>query len=380
VQGGGALVYSDAELRDFAAMARRTNQRSAALRNEALPSLDLMSIAGWVRRNGGASSFAQSRLVDRGGLEPVLQLQFASAPPPGLENFLTRFGFDTEIVVGAALSEVEVDKVGLGTGRALQASAVAQDQYVVGLNQDGTAYTITVSGSDVDAAVAEDIVADVQASLTADLGRTVPVEVIADPNLVPVEFQAAVQGGRKMTRTGDGAICTTGFSVTRSGNNGVVTAGHCTNMNRYMDTANVLEGGAVATPDAGYIDLKFYRTLAGHTTPPEFYVGAAGGGLRTLNGYANVQANTNVFAYGLGSFYRSGQVISTNICTTISGTYTCGLDQVQVTSYGGDSGGPYFVGGVGHGSHSAGSPSSPYSFMTRIGRVANNLGATVKTG
>lgn len=368
---GEPWSFSKQELTDF--------KKAGVATGTSIPVEFTNDVERWLDETGDRSKYTASEAVKDGTAR--LHMYFTSAPSDAFIAKLETLPFDTDVIVGAALADQEVDTVSSLIGDVLARAGLEGNQFSAGLEQDAFSYYELNLASEMK--ISENQVALVQSELDAAIqkaiGRSINLKVGVSTSSAGINFQASVQGGRSFSfpyGSGTGE-CTTGFTAVRNGNQGVVTARHCESDNGnifYRGESGVLTDGAAASG----ADIRFLRTLAGNTTSSMFHAGDSDD--RVLQDFANAAKGTTIFGYGRTTGYRAGVVTKVNQC--LSGV--CGLDYVDTSdstnSQSGDSGGPWFVAYSARGTHTGVlTTSSSTSLVTRIGRVANDLDATVKT-
>lgn len=200
-------------------------------------------------------------------------------------------------------------------------------------------------------------------------------------------YEATVEGGRNLNTAGvvgsDGS-CTGGFTATRNGDRGILTAEHCFDNLWYGTVAGIITTNP-AVPTLATIDAQYHRTITGngHVTNAQFRAtGFDASDDRITQSYASPALNQTVCHWGRSSYYACGEVIDTDDCRTLGdGNYRCGLTTTSPnTSDGGDSGGPWFLTSTAYGLHTSGSNSGDTSTFTKIGRILSALDATLVLG
>lgn len=238
----------------------------------------------------------------------------------------------------------------------------------------------------------EETLLAVSASTTSDGVSPVPVTVSYDRSLMQATPEAnQVFGGGQMRLASNGsAQCTSGFSGTRAGQNGIMTARHCPDRMRFGNNPGWIQFAGIAshTPAGNAIDLQFHRTLSGTTAVPRFRAGSLYG-FRTVGHVASTRPplGAQVCKWGMTTGYGCTQVHAVRRCFSYSGsnlTY-CGL--VAATQYitgGGDSGGPWFWNRMARGVHQGRAPLGPsgrmVSVYTEISMASTYMNTTVRRG
>jgi hypothetical protein len=173
-------------------------------------------------------------------------------------------------------------------------------------------------------------------------------------------------GGRPLSN------CTTAFAArSPSGEEGVLTAGHCPEFQVYRDYDEQLffAGGEFG----GSRDLAFFaRIRGGEGQPPGRF--DSGLGLRRVSGTRSRDlqpVGAMVCRFGLTTAHRCGLIVSKNFCPGYVAGCTPTFIRVrafdgQPLATFGDSGGPWFLDGEAHGVHSGHFDSSPEAVYTAI--------------
>ena len=205
----------------------------------------------------------------------------------------------------------------------------------------------------------EQVLAEVLRGLGVD-EVPVPIQIKAPGRPDVATLEATVRGGMGLTQSAGGAdVCTSGFAATRGTATGVITADHCPNALLYQGTAGVT-GFTAESPQYSsvdfsyYYDVQFHTTQSGNTTSPSFRM-TTSGPTTTVTGVSDPVTGEQVCHYGVVSGEKCGTVYATSMCiffpSPARGTY-CRLAATRTyISAGGDSGGPWFSGGVAKGTH-----------------------------
>jgi hypothetical protein len=172
--------------------------------------------------------------------------------------------------------------------------------------------------------------------------RVVQVQALSEP-------EVDIFGGLALT------TCTSGFSVRNSaGTRGVTTAGHC-GASQARNGSNL---PFVAEAYGSYYDVQWH-TAPGFTVRPLFYDGSAFRNLTAVLSRSSQALNSYVCKHGKTTGYTCGYLIDKNYqrtATTVTFTNTWMRVQGGTVnlSEGGDSGGPWFNGNTGYGTHAVG--------------------------
>ncbi|MEV6984410.1 hypothetical protein AB0M95_24580 [Sphaerisporangium sp. NPDC051017] len=219
----------------------------------------------------------------------------------------------------------------------------------------------------------------------ASTGRTVasvPVRFTEVPE-IRSQDQATIKGGHWLTDSSANA-CTSGFTITVGGLNGVATAMHCPNYMGYEGASGVIayRNAASTTSSGANIDLQWHSTIAGNTTSTKFQADFSEE--RNVDSASNAMNDDPICNFGKGKNYQlCGTIYRLAVCRQGS-LYWCGqaVTEENIT-VSGDSGGPWYLGNVAKGIHSGlveldndGITRSAYTPQTRVGE---NLGGNVKT-
>jgi hypothetical protein len=236
--------------------------------------------------------------------------------------------------------------------------------------------------------------------LSASSAERQPTRLTLPPEAVIVEVATApsrqlnIYGGLALptTSSGSGANCTTGFAVKNQyGTRGVTTAGHCTNTRYFGGTLLPF----IHSRYGGSYDVQWH-TAPGHTVQPW---------VRDIDS----AAPTPYYRVITGTRHRNQQAAGQWVCKTGMVThYTCGtIDKTDYTpmdmpspaatyirvqgnllgpclSDYGDSGAPWFSGGIAVGTHGGGGctfDERNYSYYMAINYLSGlNPGVTILLG
>ena len=307
-------------------------------------------------------------------------VQFTAMPPADIISGLQSLPVNTEVQFGAPASATELFDVAY----ALTTSLAANSDVI---SASGTRYDpvrrvmrlqyapVGVSTSSLSSALSAAL-----AAAAAAIGGQLPLPVVLESVANRTgTTEITVQGGRDLNLTSGAAHCTAGFTASRGGSRGLLTARHCNNALVYGGTEGAISTSPAQTANDA-IDFQFHRTLTGngHTTNKQFRATSRQeDDDRTVTAVANAPQGSAVCHWGRTSGYRCAFVADTDTCQTLSGHRFCALDvTTSDISAGGDSGGPWFLGLTARGGHT-GAFSGVESYFTRIGRVKRNLDATV---
>ena len=229
-----------------------------------------------------------------------------------------------------------------------------------------------------------------QARLTSAVSRDVQLaagDVAVDEEIGGPDELSDVYGGKRLTQQGSTTIqCTSTFTVRNvvTGVTGLLTAGHCSNSMHYWHNGTI------------HFDITYQyerwdadQDWQWHTTPDtEVGVFWDGGSYRAVTGTEPRSSMVGDFAchYGFVTGQSCGTIQSITYVPNLPfgcGGVTCAAVYARVTgsglkSSGGDSGGPWFVGGRAYGIHmgSAGTTPNLSAFFNTINYISgsnNNL-------
>lgn len=375
VNGSGVQVRSTAaQLADYREVAKEIGEPFSVLA-ERFQGQDEFSLFATTLQLENADIFGTAG-VSPDQSQSDFYLYLSAALPTALQAKLARQPYRTLVRIGNTLSTSDRYQI----GDALSGS-IADDPDVrhvsTELSPDGSHLVIRYDPSD-----SVDRISFTQNAVREAANRLgirelpTDVEFVVEDNSHLV-LEATVKGGYGLFQ-GTTPVCTSGFSANRSGNLGVVTANHCHPVEYTASNPNILGNpGTAATPaGGGNIDMRFYPTLNPHNTTNMFRwtVGAEQGVLSA----ANPMAGMSICHYGITSDRRCGVVGNT---TDYCEEGFCGLYRTtEYISGGGDSGGPWYSPNAARGIHLGAREINNVpvaSVFTGIGRVSNNLNATI---
>ncbi|NLF06167.1 MAG: hypothetical protein GX593_14375 [Actinomycetales bacterium] len=190
-----------------------------------------------------------------------------------------------------------------------------------------------------------------------------------------------VRGGGQLRKQSGETGCTSGFAATRAGENGVLTAKHCTgSAYAYYSVINGstynLTGAHTTSHDRG--DIRWKKTTTSITNFVHNHKTNHSSGVRVNQTKGSV-VGQNVVLFGRTSGYKEDKVYRLNVCGAAD---YCNLTAVtNFVSANGDSGGPWRTGtaavGIHHGR--ANVDNKLRSMYTRIGVANTDLGVVVRT-
>ena len=192
----------------------------------------------------------------------------------------------------------------------------------------------------------EDAVSRAIADQSADGLLPTDVVVRETPNGGAVEYRELF-GGAQLRRASTGDLeCTAGFTVTRKGDDGLITADHCVDKLHFGRSSGQIQfvSAASKTAAGNWIDLQFHRAIGDAYATSKFRV-TDGGGYRYLISAADPVKGDWVCRYGMTSGYSCDSTYATQLCYKPSDKNYCGLF-ATTHNYAtfGDSGGPVFFG------------------------------------
>jgi hypothetical protein len=229
-----------------------------------------------------------------------------------------------------------------------------------------------------------------QARLTPAVSRDVQLaagDVAVDEELGGPDELSDVYGGKRLTKQGvTSQNCTSTFAVRNvvTGVTGLLTAGHCDDAEHYWHNGTI------------HFDITFQyqrwdadQDWQWHTTPDtEVGVFWDGGAYRAVTGTEPRSSMVGDFAchYGFSTGQSCGTIQTITYVPTLPfgcGGVTCAAVYARVTgsalkSSGGDSGGPWFVGGRAYGIHmghsgTTGNINAIFNTINYISGSNNNL-------
>ncbi|WP_158853340.1 S1 family peptidase [Saccharothrix deserti] len=375
--GQSALALDDATMHDLSTYAKASGRELSAV-VEAHQGIHEFSAYTTRLEETRPDLFVRAGLATAGGAAGHW-IQFTAKPSADVVAELERLPVNTEVQYGAPASSKELADLAY----ALTTSLAARSDVIrsAGTSYDHERRVLRLQYASVGVTQLSTLAPAFQAALTAGtIGGQLPIDVVLERNEAQVGVtEATVEGGRGLTLANGSAHCTAGFTARRSGNAGVLTARHCNNALEYSNNPGIISTNPSQTANDA-IDFQFHRTLTGngHSTNKQFRATSRSTrDDRTVLAVANAPMNSVVCHWGQTSGYSCSEVADTDTCHTLSGHRYCGLDVTDDdVSSGGDSGGPWFLGATARGGHS-GASDGLASYFTRIGRVRNDLDATV---
>lgn len=260
-------------------------------------------------------------------------------------------------VAGTALAEavqVEPASVPLAQLQArLEASHLAMQR--AGIASDG--------GLDLRANRAEVYVrpADVGAARAVLASAPGQAAVVAADHLAEPEHGDYLHGGLHLS------TCTSGFTVQNSsGKKGITTSAHCGNSQSHDGKSlNFL-----SERQGGSYDIQWHNR-SGATFNATFWDGGAHRNVTGTRSRSNQSVGDYVCKYGKTTGYTCGYIETKSYCYDGACTWIRVGRNGYNLSEGGDSGGPWFNGGVAHGSHTLGiGDDSAYMAINYVGGIS----------
>lgn len=320
-------------------------------------------------------SYVRAGLADPGAEAPYW-ISLTREPDKTLLAQIESLPFRVEVRYGAPASAMEIERLSeellahVGEHPQLVSSAVAT------LDSETNVLTLeyhSPPGADADLTRVE---LDRAKARAADaFGGELPVPVVLEEMPTDLRTEIIVQGGRPLDLASGLPACTAGFTASRNGNRGVLTARHCANNLRYNGVAGIIST-TPGVPDRDNVDAQFHRTLTenGHTTNRQFRAQGTSGDLdRTVLDASNAPEGSRVCHWGRTTTYACADVEDPQACsTTTEGDRFCGLVITdEDVSAGGDSGGPWFLGNTARGIHHG--ATSGASYFTRVSAIRSSL-------
>jgi hypothetical protein len=242
--------------------------------------------------------------------------------------------------VGARGSDLLIDT---GAGRSLE------DLF---RQADAVRASIT-SDERISAVIAPNIMTGTISVTVAAPDYALPATVRAPNVSLVVNGSTLAAGGEHTYGGGKLSTCTTGFSATRAGVSGVITAGHCGSTQTYTQDDGVSYAAPYVTQHRGaWGDFQFHTTS--HDEYDDYYYNW---GVRADVGVIRSEGSQLPGSYICLFGRSSGQVCDTIYTYNVTATFDGISHQRLVAMYhhwttGGDSGGPWFAGNEAWGIHS----------------------------
>jgi len=379
---GKADAFDENELADLATAAKSSGVSVATLKSTHLGVAEFATVVDGIQESL-PDAFVQAGVgTDE---DPTPWIVFTDAPTDTMLDELAGLPMDVDVLYGAPAGYAELEQAVSTLASALdsQPGVVSAGAGVVGHGDAIQAYYALDNGvagreAATDTEKLETAALDKVAAASVDGKLPVSVDIIQ--KVRASRTQATVEGGRDLnTASTNAAECTGGFTVSRGGEEGMVTAQHCANGLRYNGALGVIQYVTAArNSKSGHTDLQFHRTLSGNSTNHQFRAtGTTSSDDRTVAAAANPVSGQVACHWGRTSSYNCSNVASTNYCESYSGWIACNLNSTTADiSQGGDSGGPWFYGSNAIGVHS-GAVTGSHSLFTRISAINDFLDATV---
>ena len=224
-------------------------------------------------------------------------------------------------------------------------------------------------------------VLDLQSGVDEDIADVeLDIADVADNEIVDFFH---TRGGEQIL--GGGFQCTVAFSGWRNGEEGVISAGHCGNMNTYVSSYHGYQYSMSprVTQLGGNGDIAFYATDPWHALEAKYVAGPSKSDVRSVTGYDVSQSvGESVCAYSRMQSQRSCTTVYRTDLTICYSGYPCAYKIVATredVTVQGDSGGPWSWGSTADGITSGGiyMDGAWRSMYTPIDVALNGLGATL---
>lgn len=331
--------------------------------------------------SGLPDSFITSSVIDTG----AIRFDFSETPPAWVDKILSSQPFETQLFVRDAappLRQLE--------GMQYAAISSLQSDFPVGSAIDSTfassrgvlSITFSLSSPMADEEM-ENAIREARArALAVSGGHDVAMEFM-EGDATLMDLTANIKGGHNV-RDG-GSACTTAFTVrnTATSQQGVLSAAHCGTGSAplYDGASGVLgqETEGVPCAGCGVRDVQWYPSvnLTIHPTTKRFRYDN-NDAETSVSDTGSPQDGAYICQYGLVTNNALCGYVSTNdtYCKTSneSGRQFCGLKRAtggNLSSQDGDSGGPWFYGGVAMGVQSG--KDSTYQYFTPIPQIYYSL-------
>lgn len=375
---GKASNPSEAQVRDIRQFASDSGKTEVEAMEESVGQIELSELAYQIETTHPDLFVGAGFLPD----DPTVDAYFIFTEKPGTQVLeqIERLPIKVEVRYGAPWTQADL---AAASEAVIEAAMLSPGVGSVLTSMDREAGAVVVryaaeAGEEPDLEQLSRNVA--MASAESTDGKSGPdVRLIRSDEVSQARYEVAVQGGRVLRKNGD-PECTSGFSATRNGNQGLITANHCPDLLDYIG-----HNSAISFSAGGYsanTDMQFHRVTSGNSAEAKFQ--ADSGDIRNVNSISNPLFAEQVCKYGNSTGYGCTSVYDTGLCLTNdqgTGSY-CGLvvTNAYITS-GGDSGGPWFYSFAAKGTHSGvvAYEGSNRSFFTQIGRAANQFNTTIMT-
>jgi hypothetical protein len=335
--------------------------------------------------------------------EGVPSVTLTREPPAAVKLLLSKLPFDTDVRVGANASQTELEQ--------FQAVAINTVAAQLGGNQDvqsvvnsDLSVTITygepaiLEGAHPDPSETAGGVREIvdEEKALSDVAKLMgvdelPVRIMIQPGGSMSQNRlekTTVHGGYPLISATD--YCTTGFTATRSGHDGVITADHCEDKMAYNgdDTVLAFEKASNSFYNFDkrlyyYYDIQFLKTKGSNDADARFRSKA--GTLTTVKSVSDPVKGATIYRYGAKSGQKKYKVYQVDTCHYFrkpKKTYCKIAVADTASSLGGDSGGPWFSGTTAKGTHTGTLEISGAmrNVFTHISAVSGAVGATIKKG
>lgn len=387
VKGLGELPEpSTALLADIKQSAKSLNFSDEDLRNY-MASTDVWDVAVQDVMNLEGSNFSSA--YRENPAHPNATVSFVALPGKQTTAILRSLPFDTTILVDAPASAT--DLIRASDLAAAAGDALGVQSLVVGVDPRTSGISLEVASSTTDADVQNvTIAAQTEVDRAITTSRLVKVAVTTALPAETVEMLSIPGGGKDLNNTDGSSECTSGFTTSRNGENGISTAKHCNNGLLYGQGSGVIQFVTEATNNTqtgslpNEVDLQFHRTIGGNVAVPTFYAtGTASSDIRSVSSENNAVVGDYICKFGRTGGYRCPfQVTALNqtITPAFSNHKYVGEAKVAMPNGGweaGDSGGPVFSGNTAKGSISARDQSVNAAWYTPQTRWGQNMSSTI---
>lgn len=191
-----------------------------------------------------------------------------------------------------------------------------------------------------------------------------------------MEFDHA-RGGNWVRRFDNLRWCTSGWSVSGPNGDGIITAAHCSGLDKFEEEGGLIFGMTWRDQEFGNGDVEYHTTT--HIEPDDFY--ARQGEIRDVSGIRSTWTmfGGTVCEYGRSSNTRTCNHTVTGLFVTVNYSIGTVNNLVRVSgdnSIGGDSGGGWSFNNTAWGVHSGSNGSESYFTPAQLAESA--LGVTIK--
>ncbi|MEV0306896.1 S1 family peptidase [Nonomuraea fuscirosea] len=291
-------------------------------------------------------TFAGSTLVHEGDFG--LRVRFTGDTVPDKAREIVRGVPGVALEAGARFSLIEAEKIIDSTGDTLDTHGAVEGVFYDATNER---FVLDMVGAATGDRSAEEVTASLRATLPASL----PGEIrSADIRLTPQSAADGQRGGLRMD------TCTSGFSVRNAaGIEGILTAGHCGNTQRYRyyNSSTWVPTSFRSQARNAASDVQWH-TRPSNVAHPRFHASSTTA-TRTVTGRV-VRSGQNgdyVCHRGKATGYSCGTVSTISYRPTWDNAcngQTCAATWIRVSGanlkcYPGDSGGPWFNAGRAYG-------------------------------